>query len=149
DFSVHEDGKSQEVLTFDVHDLDTGMDSIPKVPDLPANTYLNLPPRPERGPLYVILYDMVNMEVEDQPRARQQILKFIRAKPAGTRFAIFVISDALRLIQGFTDDENQLYAALDPSSPTPHVPKIFLYGRNHGLGDPLFMTTVFADVAHY
>jgi VWFA-related protein len=149
DFTVKEDGRSQQALSFDVHTLDSGVDSIPKVPDLPTNTFLNLPPRAERGPLYVLLYDMVNMEVEDQPRARQQILKFIRGKPAGTRFAIFVISDVLRMVQGFTDDENLLYAALDPSSPKPHVPKIFLYGRNHGLGDPFFTMSVFSDIAHY
>ena len=149
DFSVREDDQPQKILTFDVHSLENQPQAIPKVPALPVNTFLNLPSRLEQGPLYVLLYDMVNMEVEDQPRARQQILKFIREKPAGARFAIFVISDRLRLVQGFTDDENQLYATLDPSSPKPHIPRIFLYGRNHGLGDPFFMVSVFTNIAHY
>jgi VWFA-related protein len=149
DFAVKEDDASQQILSFDAHSLDTAMDSVPKIPSLPPNTFLNLPPRPERGPLYIILYDMVNMEVEDQPRARQQMLKFIREKPAGTRFAIFVLTDRLRLVQGFTDDADQLYATLNPSSPKPHVPKIFLYGRNHGLGDQFFTLSVLTNIAHY
>jgi hypothetical protein len=40
--------------------------------------------------------------------ARQQILKFIRNKPEGTRFAIFVSTDKLRLVQGFTADKDLL-----------------------------------------
>src|SRR5262249_45388345 len=91
DFAVKEDSVGQQILSFDPHSLDSGTDSVPKIPTLPPNTFLNLPPRPERGPLFVILYDLVNMEIDDQPRARQQMLKFIREKPAGTRFAIFVL----------------------------------------------------------
>ena len=131
DFAVAEDGKPQGIRSFDVHDFDSGTDSFPKVPSLPPNTFVNVPAGPERGPLYVLLLDLLNMEVESQPRARQQLMKFILSKPLGTRFAIFAVSDGLHLIQGFTQDRNQLADALDPKNSRSHIPRIFLYAANY------------------
>jgi len=150
DFAVFEDGKPQVLRSFDLHDFDTAREFIPPiVPPLPPNTFLNLPREPERGPLYVLMYDMVNMETDEQPYARKQLLTFIKNKPAGTRFAIIVLSDRMHLVQGFTDDENKLLATLDPSKNHPHVPQIFLYGRNYGNGDPGFSVSAFTELAHY
>jgi VWFA-related protein len=104
DFTVAEDGKPQKILSFDVHDFEPVSDSLPKRPDLPVNTFINLPSGPERGPLYVLLLDLLNMEVNDQPAARKQILNFVLSKPLGTRFAIFVLSDGVHLVQGFTEE---------------------------------------------
>jgi VWFA-related protein len=150
DFSVTEDNVPQRVLTFDVHNLDEASESVPpNLPPLPANTFLNLPPVPERGPLYILLLDLVNTEMADQMWARQQLLKFIEGKPAGTRFALFVLSDTLQLVQGFTTDKDLLYAALDPHHPRHHVPKVFLYSKNYGEGDRGMMVSVFQHIAQY
>jgi VWFA-related protein len=132
DFSVAEDGKSQRIRSFDVHDFDSTAGSLPKRPtSLPTNTFVNLPSSPERGPLYVLLLDLLNMEVDDQPAAREQLLKFARSKPLGTRFAVFVLSDGFYLLQGFTEDRNQLADIVDPKNSRPHLPKIFLYADNY------------------
>ncbi len=150
DFSVAEDGKPQRVLSFDVHDFEAMPESSPLHPTaLPPNTFVNVPETPERGPLYVILYDMVNMGMDDQGAARKQLLKFISGKPPGVRFAIFVLSDGLRLVQGFTDDPYALFAAMDPKSPRPHVPKMFLYGDNFGVGEVNVIVSAFSEIAHY
>jgi VWFA-related protein len=131
DFTIAEDGKHQRIRSFDYHDFDSVADTLPKLPtSLPANTFVNLPGGPERGPLYVLLLDLLNTEVEDQPTARQQLLKFVRSKPLGTRFAIFVVTDNLHLIQGFTEDRNLLADAVDPKNPHSRMPKIFLYADN-------------------
>lgn len=131
DFSITEDGKSQRVRSFDVHNFDLISDSLPKRPaTLPPNTFVNLPSGPERGPLYVLLLDILDMSVDDQPAAREQLMKFIRSKPLGTRFAIFVLSDGLYLVQGFTEDRNALADALNPRNPRAHIPRIFLYADN-------------------
>ncbi len=131
-FSISEDGKPQRIRSFDVHDFDSISDSLPKLPSsLPPNTFVNVPAGPERGPLYVLLLDLVDMGVDDQPRAREQLLKFIRSKPSGTRFAIFVFSDGLHLVQGFTEDQNLLAAAVDPKNPHSHIPRVFLYADNY------------------
>jgi VWFA-related protein len=150
DFSIAEDKQPQRVLSFDVYDFDKpSISRGPNAPPLPPNVFVNVPTVPERGPLYVMLYDLVNTDVEDQMTARQQILKFISAKPAGTRFAVFVNSDELYLAQGFTADKDQLYAALDPKHPKSHVPKVFLYGRNYGYRNPYTIIDVLTRIGQY
>jgi VWFA-related protein len=146
DFSVTEDGKPQEIIAFDANGFSSGMDYLPPVlPPQPPNTFVNMPATPEKGPLYVLLYDLVNMDSSDQMNspedhsaqliARQQLIKFIQGKPEGTRFAIFVRSDGLHLIQGFTSDKALLLSAIDPHNPKPHIPVVFLMAPNFGRGD--------------
>ncbi len=131
DFSIAEDGKSQRIRSFDVHDFDLISESLPKRPaSLPPNTFVNVPSGPERGPLYVLLLDVLDMSVDDQPVARAQLMKFVKSKPLGTRFAIFVLSDGLYLVQGFTEDRNALADALNPKNPRAHIPRIFLDAAN-------------------
>jgi VWFA-related protein len=148
DFAVKEDGQPQKVRSFDVHDFDPLSDSLPKLPAaLPANTFVNVPAGPERGPLYVLLLDLLNMEISDQPTARKQLLEFIRNKPDGTRFAIFVLSDRLYQVQGFTEDRKVLVEAVDPKNPHSRIPKIFLYADNYR---PYISTPgVFAQIGNY
>lgn len=148
DFSVSEDGRAQAIRSFDVHDFDPISDSLPKLPaELPANTFVNVPRGPERGPLYVLLLDLLNMDVDDQPTARRQLLEFIRNKPVGTRFAVFVLSDRLYQVQGFTEDRNALEQAVDPKNPHSRIPKIFLYADNFR---PYISTpAIFAEIGRY
>lgn len=148
DFSVAEDGQPQQILSFDVHDLESGSD-FAKVPPLPPNTFVNIPTAPEKGPLYVLLLDLVNTETSDEPYARAQLLKFMQSKPAGTRFAVFVLSDGLHLVQGFTDDQKQLTDLLDPKNPKSHIPRIFLYQRNYGRGNVSQMVSVVTFIGRF
>lgn len=150
DFTITEDGQPQNVLSFDVHDFDTPSISLPaNAPHLPVNQFVNIPAIPEHGPLYVILYDMVNTEIADQPDARRQVMNFIKKIPAGARFALFVHSDTLALVQGFTDDKSLLYAALDPQHPRPHVPMVFMMGKNLGFGDPASTMNILTQVTTF
>ena len=159
DFAVLEDGQRQRVLSFDRNGFGQGMDYLPpKLPPAPPNTFFNLPTEPEKGPLYVLLYDLVNMDNEDQMAltvnqhqdqitGRQQLMKFIQGKPEGSRFAVYVWSDGLHLIQGFTTDKAKLYAAIDPKHPMAHVPPVFLTGQNFGRGDPAATASIFRQLA--
>lgn len=151
DFIVAEDGQPQKILSFDAFDLEKPSISLPpNAPHMPPNHFVNIPATPERGPLYVILYDLANIEkIEDQIDARRQVMKFIKSMPDGTRFAIFVRSDGLYLVQGFTADKALLYATLDPSNPKPHVPKVFMMGKNLGQGDPASMINVLTQVNEF
>jgi len=148
-FSIHEDGTPQEILSLDVHNLDSNPSYFAKLPPLPRNIFVNIATEPERGPLYVLLLDLVNTEQADQPYARQQLLKFVDGKPPGTRFAVFVLSDGLHLVQGFTGDRGRLHATLDPSRTIAHVPRIFLLGANYGRNDAVTMVSVFKLIALY
>ena len=161
DFSVAEDGQPQQILSFDASGFNSGMDYLPpKVPAQPPNTFVNLPTTPEKGPLYVLLYDLVNMDNPDQMEltvnqhadqmfARQQLLKFIQNKPEGARYAIFVRSDGLHLLQGFTSDKQQLLAAVDPHHPGPHIPMVFLMGQNWDRGDTQSTMSVLRYIAEF
>jgi VWFA-related protein len=150
DFVVAEDGQLQNILSFDVFSLDTPSISLPpNTPHSPPNHFVNIPPTPEHGPLYVILYDLVNIDQGDQLDARRQVMKFIKNMPEGTRFAIFIRSDGLYLVQGFTADKALLYAALDPQNPKPHVPMVFMMGKNLGYGDPASMINVLTQVNEF
>ncbi len=147
DFALKEDGREQKVLSFEAQGFKNGMDyTPPKLPAEPPNTFLNLPSTPERGPLYILLYDLNNMDNEDQMAltvnqhgdqmfGRQQLVKFIKSKPEGARFEIYVWSDRLQLLQGFTSDKQLLYAAIDPKHPGPHIPMVYLMGQNTGRGN--------------
>jgi VWFA-related protein len=161
DFSVAEDGRPQQLLFFIPNGFQSGMDYLPpKLPPEPPNTFVNLPATPERGPLYVLLYDLVNMDNEDQMAlnanqhsdqiiSRQQLVKFIKNKPEGTRFAIFVWSDGLHMLQGFTSDKDLLMIAINPNSSRPHIPEVFSMGQNFGRGDPYAAIGVMRSLATY
>jgi VWFA-related protein len=150
DFSITEDKQPQRVLSFDVYDFDKpSMARAPNAPPLPPHVFENIPVAPERGPLYVMLLDLVNTEVEDQMTGREQVLKFIRSKPAGTRFAVFVTSDKLYLAQGFTDDKDLLYTAVNSKKPKAHVPRVFLLARNYGYGDPYTAVDMLTHIGDY
>jgi VWFA-related protein len=160
DFSVAEDNKPQQILSFDTTGFDAAMDYLPpKLPPEPPNTFVNLPKTPEKGPLYVLLFDLVNMDNQDQKvspgdfsiqmTARQQLVKFIKEKPEGARFCIFVWSDGLHLIQGFTSDKAQLMAAVDPNSSRPHIPKVFMMGQNFGANNAQQTLEIMKYIAGY
>jgi VWFA-related protein len=155
DFSIEEDKTPQRILSFDPHDQDEWKGVLPA--NVPPNTFINLPRQPEQGPLYVLFYDMVNTgdgrvmnsDYSANIIARQQLVKFVNSKPAGTRFALIVLSDGLHLVQGFTNDKQLLLKALDPEGNTPHMPKVFLYSANYGIGDPYYYVAIMKDIAHY
>jgi VWFA-related protein len=150
DFLVTEDKRPQHVLSFDVYDFDkVSIARAPNAPPLPPNVFENVPAAPEHGPLYVMLLDLVNTEVNDQMTSRSQVLKFIRSKPAGTRFAVFVTSDKLYLVQGFTDDKDLLYTAVNSKKPKSHVPRVFLMGRNFGKSNAYSAVDMLTHIGEY
>jgi VWFA-related protein len=135
DFIVKEDDTEQQVLTFDFEDGTVPAFVPPKLPPLPANTYVNVPGQAEQGPLYVLYYDMVNTLPQDQAAFHQELLNFVDKAAPGTRIALFGNMAGLHLVQGFTSDHAQLRAAINYQGPGPHLPKVFLYGENYGRED--------------
>ena len=107
DFHIAEDGKPQSIRQFEYHGAENAETALPKRPPLPPHTFMNLPEAPERCPLTVLLYDILNTPLEDQLYARKQMLDFLK-KNSGRKIAVFVLGDSLRLVQGFTSDTEQL-----------------------------------------
>ena len=65
DFTVKEDKKEQHIVSFEYFGSAQTF-APPKLPLMPANTFINLPKVAEQGPLYILYYDMVNTETDDQ-----------------------------------------------------------------------------------
>lgn len=141
DFSVLDNRKPQEIRSFEAFDFDKVRPApAMRMPALPPDTYMDVPTTPERGPLYVIVYDMVNMGwggdlTTDEMFARQQLRKFLQSTPAGSRFELWVLGKDLHIAQGFTSDPNQLLAMFDVSRKETSIPWVFLYQDNYGGAD--------------
>jgi VWFA-related protein len=113
DFSVFEDNTPQTIHDFEFHTVTSQPDYVPpKLPKLPSNTFANLAAAPTTGTPTVLLYDVLNTPVKDQQYAHQEMLKYLRHRRPGVQVAIFVLGSKLQMLQGFTDDETQLEAAL-------------------------------------
>jgi VWFA-related protein len=137
DFAVLENNKQQPIATFEEFSYDASKPfTAPKMPAMPPNTYLNLQTTDERGPLYVIVYDAVHMHPEDQTAARKQLADFLAKKPDGTRFCLYLLTDNLRLLQGFTTDKNLLLQSFDTHRGEGNfIPVVSLMGANLGADD--------------
>jgi VWFA-related protein len=115
DFRVYDDGAAQVLRSFEPHVLEIkpGAEAMPASLNLPPNTYANLVHAPEDRPVTVLLYDVLNTPVQAMPYAHQAMVKFLSSQSPGSRTAIFVLGDQLRMLEGFTDDETRLLAAIN------------------------------------
>jgi VWFA-related protein len=134
DFSIKEDKKDQHILSFEYFDSAQTF-TPPKLPPMPANTFINLPKVTEQGPLYILYYDMVNTPPDYQMAFHKQLFEFIDKAQPGTRIAVFVNATGLHMLQGFTSDHELLKAALLAKGPGPHLPDVFEDARNYGGSD--------------
>jgi VWFA-related protein len=81
------------------------------LPELPPDTVRSVPTPVDSLPLNIVLLDLLNTSPDAQAFARSQLIKLLQKKPAGMRLALFVLSDRLHLVQGFTDSDADLVAA--------------------------------------
>jgi VWFA-related protein len=121
DFRVFEDGQPQGIRQFDAHTPESGQ-MLPARPSvLPVDTFVNLPvtTEDEHAPLTVILFDALNTSLRDQLYARQQMIRFLNQLPPGVPTAIFVLSNRLHLLQGFSGEREVLAEAAKRQGPVP------------------------------
>ncbi|HEX4006414.1 MAG TPA: VWA domain-containing protein [Acidobacteriaceae bacterium] len=151
DFALLEDNRVQPISSFEEFNMAaTPPFTAPKLPPMPPNTYLNVQTEDERGPLYVIVYDVVHMQTIDQTDARKQLAQFLAKKPAGTRYCLFLLGQELRLLQGFTTDPNLLLKAFDKGrGDGNYIPLVSLMGANLGADDPDMPYEVMSFVGRY
>ena len=111
DFEILEDGKRQTISFFEEH-----KEAVPSpvhLPPLPPNVYANERVITASGSANVLLLDWLNTQPRDQPYVCEQIIKYLKAMPPGTRMAIFTLVSRLHLVQGFTSDPAGLLAAVE------------------------------------
>ena len=112
DFQVNENGKRQKIDFFEQH-FPSDPDAGPAAPALPPNTFTNVPATAPSEAVNVLLLDVLNTNLTDQMYVRQEMVKYLGAAPPGMRIGIFMLSDTLRIVQGFTDDSQLLHASVD------------------------------------
>ena len=126
DFKVMEDGVVQPLRFFDVHTggVDVGASQQALDLHLPPGTFSNLTLAPSDKPVTVLLYDMLDTPQTSFSSAHQALVKFIKDQGNSTKIAIFVLSDRLHMLQGFTDDETRLMRAVNSKGATSQAPSL-------------------------
>ncbi len=114
DFMLLEDGHPQTISTFEEHSANTPASAAPVNPANPSpDVYTNAPSLAPADSVTVLVLDSLNTPLEDQTNLRVQVAKYIKKQSAGPAMAIFTLTTALQLVQGFTDDPALLAAALN------------------------------------
>ncbi len=122
DFQVRENEEAQELASFREYGNGAVEPSKP-VASAPAvsNVFNNNDNPTADQPMVVILLDYLNTDIVGQQDALRQLEKFLRTKPEGTKFAIFLLTEQLQMLQGFTTNENLLLATLNSKSARPTI----------------------------
>lgn len=117
-FHIVQDGHEQALASFE--EFQTGATTagatLLQLPELPPNTYSNVPVLPNSSAANVILLDALNTQTTDQMHVRQEMVRSLKALPSGRPVAIFTLGSKLRLLQGFTSDTGKILTALADKS---------------------------------
>ena len=109
DFTILEDGHPQKVKVFEEHAAGMPAQLAP-LPKFAPGKFTNYSVAPANGALNIILLDKLNTPMNAQGVVRNEVLKYLKEAPAGTRVAIFALTTRLVLLQGFTSDPALLRA---------------------------------------
>jgi VWFA-related protein len=115
DFSLREDGQAQAIKTFEEHTADEAArpSLLPPSPKLEPGVFTNVSPIPASDSLNIVLLDKLNTPMVDQSYSLDQLSKYLKVAPVGTRLAVVSLtSRQLSLLQGFTSDPELLRVAL-------------------------------------
>jgi VWFA-related protein len=119
DFEILEDKKPQQVRSFEIHEEQPIASQTAK---LAHNTFSNAVPS-EPGTINIILLDQLHTQTADQEFGREELLKYLKQKPADVRCAIYVLgANGLQMLQGITADNVRLIAAVSSKAALPKLP---------------------------
>jgi len=145
-FTVLEDGKPQTVKIFEEHQTQTSA-PLPPAPKLDPGMFTNYSIAPANGALNILLLDKLNTPMDAQSVVRDQVLKYLKDVPPGTRIAIFSLTTQLRLLQGFTTNPEVLRALVQTKKGNQGASPLMnnaMEGDQPGADDPMYDTE--ADV---
>jgi VWFA-related protein len=135
DFVLMENGKPQVVRNFEEHtELPASETMVAPAPKLPPDLFTNKSSAPANGPANVLVLDYLNTPQTAHASARKQLLDYLDKAPAGTRIAIFILTERLTMLQGFTSDPAVLKAALTSMEGLPRSSN--LIDDAEGVGSP-------------
>jgi len=121
DFQVLEDGKPQTISFFEPNFGSTPDGAgAASPPALPPNTFTNVPTVIPNDSVNVLLMDALNTPEGDQSYVHKEMVRYLGTLPPGIRIAVFMLSEKLRIIQGFTQDSTVLRAAINRLAANPN-----------------------------
>lgn len=121
DFQVSEDGKPQKVTFFEPNFAAVpGEDTGAPPPPLPPGTYTNVPTVVPTDSVNILLLDALNTPEGDQMYVHKEMVQYLASLPPRIRIAVFMLSEKLRIIQGFTQDSAMLQAAIKKLAANPN-----------------------------
>jgi VWFA-related protein len=112
DFQVFEDGKPQAISFFEPKFAAAPDAEAPVPPALPSNTFTNVPTVAPNDSVNLLLMDGLNTAEGDQAYVHKEMVRYLASLPPRVRMAVFLLSEKLRIIQGFTQDSTVLRAAI-------------------------------------
>jgi VWFA-related protein len=142
DFTVLEDGKPQAVKIFEEHQTQASA-PLPPAPKLAPGVFTNISIAPANGALNILLLDKLNTPMDAQTVVRDQVLKYLKQVPPGTRIAIFSLTTELRLLQGFTSNPELLRALVEGKKGNQGTSPLMnnaMEGDQPGADDPMYDT---------
>ncbi len=142
DFTVLEDGKPQTVKVFEEHAAGPPT-PLPPEPKFRPGMFTNFSAAPETGALNILLFDKLNTPMDAQTDVRDQVLKYLKEAPPGTRTAIFSLTTELKLLQGFTSDPELLRALVESKKGSQGASPMMdnaMEGDQPGADDPMMDT---------
>jgi len=106
DFQVLEDGRRQQIQFFEAHVPSTSTQKAA----LPEHQYSNISDETPSS-INIVLFDLLNTPLTDQPYAREQMVQFLKTLPPGRQVALFELGGTLRMLAGFRATSDELLAA--------------------------------------
>lgn len=110
-FHILENGAPQQIAVFEEHKPEDAL-TVMKAPMLPPNIYSDFPAFTVTSAANVLLLDALNTPLKGQMYVRQQMIKYLKNIPPGTRIAVFTLASRLRIVEGFTTDSDVIAKAL-------------------------------------
>jgi VWFA-related protein len=142
DFTVLEDGKPQTVKIIEEHQTQPSA-PLPPAPKLDPGIFTNYSIAPANGALNILLLDKLNTPMVAQTVVRDQVLKYLKQVPPGTRIAIFSLTTDLKLLQGFTSNPELLRALVEGKKGNQGASPLMnnaMEGDQPGADDPMYDT---------
>jgi VWFA-related protein len=122
DFQVLEDGKPQDVTFFEPNFASSSADQdAASGRNLPPNTFTNVPSVAPNNAINLLLMDGLNTPLSDQAEVHKQMVSYLKTLPPNIRIGVFLLSERLRIIQGFTQDSALLRASIARLAANPNT----------------------------
>jgi VWFA-related protein len=135
-FHLFEDGHEQQIASFEENEP-PAIVAIAKAPELPPDTYSNVPIYPQTSAVNVLLMDALNTPTGDQEQVRRMMVDYLGTIKPGTSLAIFTLSSRLRMAAGFNTDIAQLAKVLRGQKPNSSAPSSVGPGQDASLSTSL------------